>query len=192
MVRLSIISLLLFTMIFSCQSSNEPSGEKSQDCLSSELHECIANYIRRYDGRFIEEESLYYSLYLFQKDSLKLFTLWSFTSFPDNIEHYNPDTKFIYSLYDILDRKVIIIHEQGKTPDNLYQGCQENIELAVNQRSKVSDIDVVYDGSLFPETYRYSLGFDKPLIEKSDTFILDILGQEYIEFEKYIDQTNDY
>lgn len=152
-------------------------------CLSKELLICINDYILDTKHKFRDDIEPLYSVYLFNKQDSMYIAIWAFTQFPNYLEHYNPKLKFKYFGFRIADQDVILITTSDLNDYWLFKPCNEKENYANELRSNRTS-NIIYDGSWFLQTYTYNKSNSN--IIKVDSVIPDILGQEFIDFEKYL------
>ncbi len=177
--------------IISCnlkESDKKLSEQKNDDaCLSSSLTKAISDYITPYAQSNVC--SFITSIYIGENDSIKYFTIWQFTAFPNYVEHINPDKEFKYYYHRILNENVVVICDNEFSPNKFYMACEDNLIVPENADT-LSKENCIYDGSWLPRTYVYNISTDSIWCMKADEAITDILGPEYLEFEDYINRKN--
>lgn len=194
-LEMFIITSFAMISFSSCNNSNLNTHHEKQEiqtdidkCLKNEFYKCVNNYIVGIDKKFIIKAKPFYSLYFFEKEDIKYFTIWAFPAFPDYIEVLNPKMKFNYYAFEINDKDLIIIEYDNSKERKLYSKCNKNINLAIKKRSK-NKSNINYDGSWFPKTFKYEIENAKIVISISDTLIVDLLGADFLNFEEYIKGT---
>jgi len=185
---------LIFIVFVSCVENQQCEPES---CVSEELLECIKEYIKEneckiaiYDNDYSLIYDIYYYLFFFDKDSSSYFTMWeSFvvespksTLIDDSML---VDTNFI--CYNILERSVFIINGTNKKNNILFSYCEENMILAKRKIQNIEEVPI-YDGSLYPVTYKYYIKDDNVFIEKNNTTLLHFSTgwSEYEEIQRNI------
>jgi len=165
-------------------SDSEKNNEKQllDTNISIELKECISNYIEEVDKHFFDKEWLYYNVFFFNKDSKQYFTIWAFTCFPEYISLCVDTSLLNYYLYNIKERKVILI-DKNKSTAKLFNHSKHSYILAEEEALK-KYLGDIYDGPLFPQTYKIKERDNKIFlikIEDSDTSFLDCQDLEIVD-----------
>ena len=191
-----ILLLILFvlctiTVLISCNERLENTYQQEDTifCISKELSECIQEYIcdNEYKIALYNENGelwypIYYTLYFFNEDTSNYFTIWEFvipiSPFDKNLL---TDTSILY--YRILERDVFIINDVDKENNVLFSSCNDNILLG-KEKQNIENFPI-YDGSIYPATYRYYNNNKNIIIEKMDTTLLHFISG-WAEYEKYI------
>lgn len=187
-------------LVFVCVGCTNPTDSKRQidfsgknieiekfaidSCISTNLFNSINEYIKEVDGYFPYKEYVFYSIYFFSREESNYFTIWAFTCFPDYIENYSGNGKFIYYYFSIDDRKIVLITKEGSKENILFLPCNKNIEQAIDLKSIRPEYEINYDGSTFPKTYEYFKKGDIITLEMQKDPIIDFLGPSYQRFEK--------
>ena len=189
MIKNSIFLALWIFILCDCNRKTNNASDVSQkinidSCITNELVSTIKKYINNVDGHFIEKDNLYYSVYFLNDSIGDFFTIWTFVIFPDYIEYKNPDKKFNYLFFEIENRKVILISDEGMPKNILFSNCPSNIKVGKIERNKESNYAGYYDGSRFPQSYQYSIDNGKIMIMELDTLFVDFLGPDYRSFEE--------
>jgi hypothetical protein len=173
---------------FSCIDNPK---KKNESCISNELLQCIKEYIKENEykiARYNEAHKLlhdiYYSLFFFNEDTIKYFTMWE-SFIPANrlnISIDNPLFDTNYLCYNVLERYIFIFNNTGDVNNILFVACNENVLLG--QKKKNIDISsiLIYDGSFYPITYKYYKKDDDIVIERLDTALL-YFAPGWIEYE---------
>ena len=193
-MRTYLVNLLIILILSGgCKSTERKSVDSFSvdNCISTELKAVIDKYINSTSGFFVESELFYRSIYFFSENNKNYFTIWTFTIFP---EYYFKDTnknkKFDYFLYHHEKFKVVLIVEKNYKIDLPFRKCKELQEFATLDKKNDNHIGLIYDGSWYPQTYKYIIEQNIIEIEKIDTFKASFLGEEYIEFENRIKNRN--
>ncbi len=190
-------NILIFLLILSCIRGKSYVKEKdfqerpviSDTCIKTELYECIKNYILENDKKLLDRNSVY-SVYFFERDSIDYFTIWVFNSFPKYLEFYNPNISFDFINFKILDRNVVFITRKDSKKIELYNLCLNNLTKKEDDHYQKEIPEMIYDGSLFPQTYQYNKVEGKFIILNADTLIIDFLGEDYLKYENRLKELN--
>ena len=156
-MRFCFVFLSLF-LIYSCNS---------KECKNSTLEKTIKEYIYEISASFFKAP--YYSVYFFERDTSKYFGIWVFTSDPYIADSMNSQ------YFDIDGKNVTLIYNNNF--DNSIIDICPNMEV----KPFIQDEFMMhYDGSWYPQTYKYFKKNKKYYIEKTDTvfysFIDEYLG----------------
>ena len=187
-----VLHFVLILVIFASCIDNQQ--KKSEFCINNELSQCIEEYIKENEYKIAiygnEHDllyNIYYTLFFFNRDTANYFTIWEsfIPANPKNIfieEHLLIDTNFLY--YRISERDVFIINGTNNKENILFSSCEENILLG-KKKQNIDEVPI-YDGSLYPATYKYSNKDGNIIIKKMDTTLLYFSSgwTEYEELQK--------
>lgn len=176
---------LVFAMLMifgSCQSKTQhlirngnqviEKAEQHFDLFfKSPLDTIVCQYITDVDSHFISKEWLYYSMFFFEEDTSRFFTIWAFTVFPDYISECIDTDDFSYYFTKYLQRNIIVI---SKNDNELILPSKESINLAYIEKEKKYEGDN-YSGQWFFETYRIIKEKDRYMIIRNDSIINNFL-----------------
>lgn len=189
---LTIILGVIF--ITSCNQVRQDQNDNSivnqrinNTCINPEFLRCIKEYIHTHEYffmDFIDTQNIFYQAYFFEKGDNNYFTILTFTSIPLGL-----DTNIYYFLgYKLMDRSVVLIVNKAK-PTKLVQISINSLFEGLKMKEKRTDQFIDYDGSWYPETYTYFNDNGRIVIEKLDTLFEDVLGKDFVEFEKRFETT---
>lgn len=164
--------LLIFSIVlFSCNN-------KCELYPNTILLNCIKSYIMRnetklaiYDENNKSVYEIYYTLLFFEKDTMMYFTIWE-SFIPANflnIQGEIDDSNNLY--YNILNRDIYIFNCNKKAENMLFSFCNKKKLQKKEEKSIDMNSVPIYDGSLYPETYRYYQYNANIIIEKIDTIL---------------------
>ena len=179
-----IIVIILFVLISCVRKQNDlnPSEEilayteeYVSDCFESEFYKYVRSYIKKTKGFFCND-TVYYSVYFFTKDSTDYFVIWTNYSSPKGmIEYNNPSSNFRYSTLKVNEDDIIIITKNEYNNQQLYQHCVFLVQKdSIPYHKNAYTVD--YDGRLYIETYKYDLQDGKYVLNKLENPIVDIFG----------------
>lgn len=176
-----LIFLILFFSLISCvneikNTNQELNSEldiynKDDCCKKSTFYKIIEDYLFRKDILF-NEFKMYYSVYFFDKEDLKYFTIWTSNSHPNYIEYYNKKNKYRYVNFFINEELVYILTNIDDIDLSIIKCC----ESVFNHDTILIEDYFTYDGPLYSETYKYYYKDDSVVLEKLAVPILDFLG----------------
>ncbi len=207
-----LLLLFILTFLVSCNEQLKQEDieisckDESIPCLSSELLQCIKNYMleggmhTETDEPFTQGDFEYifingkyvvlwpgfcFPLFFFNENTTKYFTMW--TSFVPigggfNIDDIKMPIDTNILCYKILNRYVFILNGTNNANNILFTVCDENIQLT--KEKKDVRRSGPYDGSFFPVTYKYYEKDNKIIIEKLDTTLL-YFDQGLAKYEAY-------
>lgn len=164
--------LLIFTLSFSC---NRIENNKKATNSELTLESCIADYINRNNRMIIfGEDTVFYSfsVVFFEKDKEHYFMTLSPLIYVPAL-----DSQYICKYATILNKDVAFLYKEPVMFDFL-----NSCFLLQNAPQKPPKTPKIYDGSWYPETYKYEGNFLN--IEKMDTIFEEALGKDFIDFEK--------
>lgn len=149
----------------------------------SNLKKIVEDYIQKFDGRFPDKEWLYYSLYFWRDSADSKVTIWVFTVFPNVFLLPEDRESYIYSLYEVKNRKVVFISKNKEEFKNLYTISPESLKGAIAEKEKMYE-GPIYDGDMFYMTYKIIKEGDKykfNKLKKADVSFLDrVPPDEYL------------
>jgi len=147
-------------------------------CFDSEFYKTVKTYIYKngwelkLDSSFIKP---YYSIFFFNHDSIFYFTIWTSPFFPNTALEKNLNTSNIhYSSLKIENSQIILITNQGDSIAKKFYG--ECVPLIDTICCENKNIEMIYDGRLYIETYTYYLDNGKYTIKQLECPIADFLG----------------
>lgn len=147
-------------------------------CLDSEFYKTIKAYINK-NGWELMSDSIfikpYYSIFFFNHDSIYYFTIWTSPFFPNTALEKNLNTSNIhYTSLKIENSQIILITNQGDNIAKKFYGeCSPLIDTICCENMNV---EMIYDGRLYIETYTYYLDNGKYIIKQLEYPIADFLG----------------
>jgi len=195
---ISILILVFILAIFSCTSRNSRQEAESnfnknkniqvaEKCINNELGKSIKSYLNDLDENDYFRKNIF-SIYFFRKNGEKYFTIWMSQDVPYSFIHNNPNITFNFSLLKIQDATVILITKDDFDIQELCNCEFLSFDLLVEKIPR-ADTLVIWDGSHFPATFRY-WNNGELIIRKSDTLLIDFLGEDFEKFEKIIRNLN--
>ena len=175
--------ILPILFLSGCVHSSNNETKISNDCISGELKSVIENYISETKTKLVNSKEFYFSTYFFEENENNYFTIWVFNSFPNYIEEFNKDKALKYYLFNIAEHNVILIVDNNTSKKKLlFDKCNEIDENFKNENK----IEMTYDGSWFPKTYKFEVRDKEIKIEEMKIPKVSFLGDDYIKFENYL------
>ena len=184
------ISILFLIFIIGCdnhseiQQKNSICEDSSKLCVDSEFYKIVKAYIDK-NGWELKSDTIvikpYYSIYFFNYDSIYYFTIWTSPFSPNTVLEKNVNTSILYYTFlKIENSQVILITNNSDNIAKKFYG--ECISLIDTICIKDNDIEMIYDGRLFIETYKYYLSNGKYVTERLEYPIANFLGNPPEDF----------
>jgi hypothetical protein len=159
---------------------------RTDTSISTLLYNCTLDYILKVDKNFNNKKWLYYNIYFFKKDSNSYFTIWTFTCFPSYISSCIDTSLYNFSLYEIKNRKVVIIDKKDNN-NHLFNPSNIHYLAAKKEEMKTYTGDI-YDGSFYFKTFAIKEKQNKIIITVSDSIINNFINCKKLE----VDTTEDF
>lgn len=166
-------------------------SSKYVKCIRKELIECIENYISETinENFFI---TMYPTVYFFEINNKKYFSIWIFNSIPKYVEAMNKEKTFLFSTQNIKNRDVFLIRDLNNKKSELYNCSEESLDIIVKS-IRQDEIESIYDGTWFPKTYVYFVSENNEIqIKPNGELIIDILGKDFLEFENLLKKQSNF